>query len=386
MLSQAALAGLARAHGFVLLGVSGPAALEADRAAIERWVAAGNSAGLAYMERRPGERADPQRRMPWLRSIVSVAVPYGAPREGAGRGGPGDEEFQHEGRYGRIARYAWGRDYHDVLLPRLRALAASLAGPLGAREARAACDHSPLLERALAAQAGLGFAGKNTCLIRPGQGSWFLLGEVLTDLEIERTPPAPPGPGCGACTRCLVACPTGALPQPGVLDARRCISTWTIELQAAIPRGLRPQLGAWVFGCDACQDPCPYNGLDVLEAFPGLAPGAGVGPRLDLAATLALRSEPAFARRFAATSLLRAGRAGVLRSAAVVARNIGAAGAVPALAACATQDEAPVVRSHALWALAGLDAARARPLLEGARSDPDAEVRAEAEALLAGAD
>ncbi len=366
---------LAAGHGLVLLGVSGAQALQHGREAVERWVAAGHAAGLEYMERRPGERADPQQRMPWLRSIVSVAVPYGGP----------DLPFEHEQRYGRVARYAWGRDYHDVLLPRLRALAASLAGLLGANEARAACDHSPLLERGFAERAGLGFAGKNTCLIRPGHGSWFLLGEVLTDLELEATPPATPAPGCGACTRCLVACPTGALPAPGVLDARRCISTWTIEVQAPIPHALRERMGAWVFGCDACQDPCPYNGLDVLEAFPGLAPEAGVGPRLDLAATLALRSDLAFARRFAATSLLRAGRAGVLRSAAVVARNIGAAGAVPALEACVREDVAPVVRSHALWALAGLDAGRARPWLERARRDLDAGVRAEAEALLAGA-
>lgn len=375
MLTHAALAGLAHAHGFVLVGVTGAGVLAGAGAAVQRWVEAGHAGGLDYMTRRPVERADPQELRPWARSVVSVAVPYGA----------STPPFEHEGRYGRVARYAWGRDYHDVVLPRLRALAAELARQPGAREAKAACDHSPLLERALAARAGLGFVGKNTCLIRPGHGSWFLLGEVLTDLEVEPLPPPAAGPGCGACTRCLVACPTAAFVAPYVLDARRCISTWTIEVQGPIPHALRAQLGAWVFGCDACQDSCPYNGLEAVEAWPELTEQAGVGPRLDLAAALALRSEAAFARRFAATSLLRAGRAGVLRSAAVVARNIGAAGAVPALAACATQDEAPVVRSHALWALAGLDAARARRLLEGARSDPDAEVRAEAEALLAGA-
>ncbi|MFM8980808.1 MAG: tRNA epoxyqueuosine(34) reductase QueG [Planctomycetia bacterium] len=375
MLTHAALAGLAHAHGFVLVGVTGAGPVEGAGAAVQRWVEAGHGAGLDYMVRRPVERADPRALRPWARSVVSVAVPYG---ESA-------PPFEHERRYGRVARYAWGRDYHDVVLPRLRALAAELAVQPGAREARASCDHSPLLERALAARAGLGFVGKNTCLIRPGHGSWFLLGEVLVDLELEAVPAAPAGPGCGACTRCLVACPTAAFVSPYVLDARRCISTWTIEVQAPLPRELRARLGAWVFGCDDCQDACPYNGLDPVEAWPELAAPAGVGPRLDLAATLALRSEAAFARRFAATSLLRAGRAGVLRSAAVVARNIGATPAVPVLEACAAGDAAPVVRSHALWALAGLDASRARPLLERARRDEDAGVREEAEALLAGA-
>ena len=367
----------ASVHGFEVVGVSSGAPLVEALARLEHWCAAGHAADLHWMTREPPQRADPRTLLKRVRSVVSVAVPYGAaaPR------------FEAEGRYGRVARYAWGRDYHDVMLPRLEALAQDLARLLGAARTKVACDHSPILERAFAEQGGLGFLGKNACLIRPGSGSWFLLGEVLLDVEAPAVPighgTGAAGSGCGACRRCLVACPTQAFVGPFELDARRCISYWTIETHGPLPRELRERFGAWVFGCDDCQDVCPYNGLDPLERWPELAPAAGVGQRLDLAETLALADDAAFEARFRGTPLLRPGREGLLRSAAVAARNVGATGAWDALVERVRHDPAPVVRSHALWALAGLDAAKARELLEAGRRDASVEVRDEAACLLA---
>ena len=370
------LPSIAGAHGFELVGVTTGAPLLDALDALRRWCAAGHAADLGWMTRDPRQRADPATLLAGVRSVVSVAVGYGG----------GAEPFASEGRFGRVARYAWGRDYHDVVLPRLAVFARDLAEHVGGARTKVACDHSPLLERAAAARAGLGFLGKNTCLLLPRRGSWFLLGEVLLDVELPPSgpPPAPAaGHGCGACTRCLVACPTGAFVAPFVLDARRCISYWTIEHRGAIPRELRGRFGEWVFGCDACQDVCPYNGSDGRTDWAELEPAAGVGPRLDLVETLGLRDEAAFATRFAATPLLRPGRGGLLRNAAVAARNVGALAAVPALERCVVEDPAPVVRGHALWALAGLDPGRARAAAERARSgEPDAEVLAEAEAVL----
>jgi len=367
---------IASVHGFEVVGVSSGAPLVEALARLEHWCASGHGADLHWMTRDPPQRADPRTLLKHVRSVVSVAVPYGAPAP----------RFEAEGRYGRVARYAWGRDYHDVMLPRLEALAQDLARLLGAARAKVACDHSPILERAFAEQSGLGFLGKNSCLIRPGSGSWFLLGEVLLDVEAPGVPsgPAPEagGSGCGACRRCLVACPTQAFVGPFELDARRCISYWTIETRGPLPRELRERFGAWVFGCDDCQDICPYNGLDPLERWPELAPEAGVGQRLDLAQTLALADDAAFEARFRGTPLLRSGRAGLLRSAAVAARNVGATGAWTALVERVRHDSAPVVRSHGLWALAGLDPAQARPFVEAAQHDPAPEVREEAAALL----
>jgi epoxyqueuosine reductase len=378
MTGYAQVQALARAHGFEVVGVAEAAPLRQDLERLTAWRDAGHGADLVYMTRNPPQRADARTLLSGVRSVVSVAVPYGAP----------SPPFAAEARYGRVARYAWGRDYHDVVLPRLRAFGAALARALGGRESKAACDHSPILERAFAARGGMGFVGKNTCLIRPGHGSWFLLGEVLLDVDVPPAPPDPAAPsdatdGCGACTRCIAACPTGALATPFVLDARRCISYWTIETQAPIPRDLRSRLGAWVFGCDDCQTACPWNEIDVESAWPELQPGAGVGPRLDLAAVLALGDDEAWRRRFVGTALARSGRVGLARTAAIAARNVGATCAWGALVERARHDVAPVVRGHALWALAGLDPAGARSHLEHARRDPDPVVREEAEAALA---
>jgi epoxyqueuosine reductase len=309
-----------------------------------------------------------------VQSVVTVAVPHAADAP----------PFAAEGRYGRVARYAWGRDYHDVILPRLRALADTLVEAGFGTRRKVACDHSPLLERAASARAGLGFVGKNTCLIRPRHGSWWFLAEILLDVPLPATP-ATADRHCGTCRDCLAACPTLAFPAPFVLDARRCIAYWTIEHRGPLPLDLRARLGAWVFGCDVCQEVCPFNAHAAPPPWPELAPDAGVGPRLDLVEVLGIRDDDAFGRRFRDTALLRPGREGLLRNAAVVARNIGARAAVPALRVAVEADASPVIRAHALWALVGLDPDRGSRDSRRARdADPDPLVKAEAHRLLDG--
>ena len=365
---------LAAARGFDVAGVTSAEPLAEDLERLAAWCAEGNAGTMGWLSRNPPQRARPRTLLATARSVVTLAADHGhaaAP-------------FAAEGRYGRVARYAWGRDYHEVMLPRLRALAGDLSAAFGAK-AKVAADQSPILERALAARSGLGFVGKNACLILPRRGSWSFLGEVLLDVDLPTTDAPAPG-ACGACRLCLDACPTGALVDDRRLDARRCVSYLTIESPDAIPRALRPAMGPWVFGCDGCQDPCPFNKTAGTAPWPEFAPEAGVGPRLDLVATLSLPSDDAFEARFAGTPLRRPGRRGLLRNAAVVARNVGAAAAVPELEVLSRGDREPLLRAHALWALAGLDPARARRIADRARlADADADVLEEAEAVLSGA-
>lgn len=375
MSDHQALRDLAARHGFHVVGVTSAAPLTEALARLDAWSAAGHAADMRWMVRNPPERADPRTLLDTVQSVVTVAVDHHVPAA----------PFEAEARYGRVARYAWGRDYHDVVIPRLRALAAALVDVVPcATHSSVACDHSPLLERAAAARAGLGFVGKNTCLLLPRRGSWVFLGEILLDAELEPTPPSPQD-HCGTCTRCLDDCPTDTFPAPYVLDARRCVSYLTIEHRGVLPRDLRPRMGPWVFGCDVCQDVCPFNRFAPDDPWPELRPDAGAGPRLDLADLLALRDDDAFRARFAGTPLLRPKRRGLLRNAAVAAANVEATRAVPALVACVEDDAEPLVRGHALWALGRLDPSRARPLAERVRAaDPDPDVVTEARCLLDG--
>ena len=366
----------ARSLGFEVVGATSAEPLPQDWAALMAWLDAGRGDGLEYMSSRTEWRGDPRSLLPGALSVVTVAVAYGA--EAA------PDATVTEGRFGRVARYAWGLDYHDVVPPRAAALARHLEDRLGLPlRARAACDVEPILERGLAARAGIGVVGKNTNLLLPRGGSWWLLGELLLDAEVE-----PVGGtadiSCGTCRRCLDACPTDAFPTAYVLDAPRCISFLTIENRGPIPRDLRTRVGPWVFGCDVCQEVCPFNRFAPREAWPELSSSQGVGPRLDLVETLAIREDAAFRARFRGTPLKHAKRRGLLRNAAVVARNVGASVAVPALLDRARDDAEGLVRGHALWALAGLAPDRARALADAARRrDPDPFVRVEAEAILA---
>jgi len=382
----------ARGLGFEVAGITSVAPLARDDEHYREWAAAGFAGEMAYMTRRPDLMAHPRALVPHAQSIITLAVNYYADAP----------PFRHDNRFGRVARYGWGLDYHDIIKPRLFELAAKIEA-LAGRPVHARCfvDAVPLLERGVAARAGVGFFGKNTNLLRPQRGSWFFLSEMLVDLDLP-TDDAPVKVSCGTCHRCLDACPTDAFAGPYRLDARRCISYLTIEHKGMIPAEMRAAMGEWVFGCDVCQENqpsttgrtrlpvivrgeteqvCPFNRFATPTNWPEFAPTAGAGPRLDLVETLRLASDAAFRQRFKGTPLVRPKRRGLLRNAAIVAANVGCAAAVPALVERIEEDAEPLVRAHALWALARLDAGRAASLVERCLYDPDPMVREEAERL-----
>lgn len=357
---------LAREVGFDLVGVMRAEPLTRGRERLEAWQEAGMSADMGFMHR-PAERlADPRTLQKSARSVVSLGVSYY----------PGDHP-ENDGGGGRVARYAWGRDYHEVIKARLFGLRERLEEALGCRvKARGFTDAVPLIERSAAQHAGLGFFGRNSCLIEGNTGSYFFLADLVVDLEVA---PDSPGTGtCGRCTRCMSACPTGAIRAPGVVDARLCISYLTIENTGPIPRELRPLVGDWAFGCDICQEVCPYNKRKAtLSRWPEFSAGAGAGPYLDLEEVLGIRDDGDFERRFAGTPLTRPGRAGLLRNCAVAAGNLRDVRLVPALVRC-LGDPSPLVRGHAAWALGRMETAEARDALRGAlEAEADPEVRAE---------
>lgn len=359
----------AREIGFEVAGIASVEPLQRDDAAFQHWCEAGYAAGMDYMTRRPELHAHPRALVSRARSLITLAVDHYAEAPA----------FEHEARYGRVARYAWGLDYHEVVKPRLHTLVSRIEEMAG-REIHARCfvDAVPLLERAFAARAGLGFFGKNTNLIQPRGGSWFFLSEILLDLDL----PADAQEikvSCGTCRRCIDACPTDAFVAPYQLDSNRCISYLTIENKGPIPRALRTAVGEWVFGCDVCQDVCPFNRFAEETRWPEFKPEAGAGARLDLIEVLSIASDEEFRNRFRGTPLTRPKRRGLLRNAAIVAANVGATAAVPALIERIEHDVDPLIRSHALWALARLDEERARGLSDRlVRNDPDASVREEA--------
>ena len=276
--------------------------------AYRTWLEAGYHGEMAYMIERAGLRLAPHLLAPGARSMIVLLANYSRPRLPSHWNSP---------VHGRVARYAWSRDYHDVLKAQLFELDAWVRERSGRETQGKACvDSVPLLERDFAEQIGLGFTGRNTCLITPGLGSWSFIAALLVPEALEKglaqTPrrraERPAFTGCGTCTRCLVACPTGAFAGDHILDARRCISYLTIELRGPIPRDLRPLIGNWVFGCDVCQEVCPYNRATPAATLPGLQADIENGA-LPLAELLAL-DEAAFRARFRGTPMVRANDAG----------------------------------------------------------------------------
>jgi epoxyqueuosine reductase len=313
---------------------------------------------MAYLERTAQARVDPQRVLPGARSVIVVAVSYAEPITAhplpalsPQHTGASAQAAHIASSCGVVARYARFVDYHRLLGPRLQALAdfVDRLGPAGTRSV-AYVDTGPVLERDLAQRAGIGFVGKHTNLISRRWGNWLLLGEILTTLELEPDEPEPNR--CGTCTRCLAACPTGALVDAFVLDARRCIAYLTIELKHSIPEPLRPAVGARIFGCDACLEVCPWNRF----ARPGRLLPEHARPdlsALDLLGLLEL-DEVGFRRRFSSTPLIRAKRAGLLRNACVALGNLSKPTALPALTRAAADAE-PLVAEAARWALQQLE-------------------------------
>jgi epoxyqueuosine reductase len=336
----------------------------------EAWLAAGRQGEMSYLssERARQRRLDPRQILPECRSVLVLGIPYHAPHSS-----PIAEADETAAILrGRVAAYAWGDDYHELLAGRLQALVTFIEAQTGQPVLnRWYTDTGPLLERDLAQRAGMGWIGKNTCLIHPTRGSYFLLAEILLSLELEPDPPFLHD-RCGSCTRCLEACPTACILPDRTHDARRCISYLTIELKGAIPLELRPQVGDWVFGCDICQQVCPWNQRFALaQGDPAFAPRPGV-PQPDLLAELGLAPEQ-FNRKFKGSPVKRARRRGYLRNVAVALGNLGDEAAVPVLAAALESEPEPLVRAHAAWALGRIAGERARQALSraaGAEMDP----------------
>ena len=372
--ARARIEGLAADAGFDRVRFAGAETLAEARAAARTARAEGRLADLRWMTDGWIDRAaDPGAFLAGARTVALFAVAAHAP-----------DPPRPDGRTrGRVARYARGRDYHRLFEPRLRRIARAIREELGG-EARATVDYGPLLERPLAARAGLGWLGKSTMLLAPGLGPWTLLGAVATTLAI--APDAPLRKSCGSCTRCIAACPTGAIaPDGGALDARLCISYHTIESREPIPRELRAQFGDWIFGCDDCLDSCPVGARDT-SGHPDLAPASADDAFPPLAELLAL-DEAGFRERFRGRAIRRATRDGFLRNVCVALGNAGAPEDAAALEG-ALADGAALVRGHAAWALGelarrhGLGARAAAALEARLAAEPDPWARGEMAAAL----
>jgi epoxyqueuosine reductase len=322
--------------GFSAAGIARIEPLEAA-ARYEAWLAAGRHAGMEWLasRRHRERRADPARILAGVRSVVCVALAHEPATDPA-----------RDSRLGRIARYAAGEDYHRVMRDLLGALAREIVAAVPGARALWYADTGAILERGWAERAGLGWIGKHSGLLSPTLGSWFLLGEVLVDRELTPDPPLE-HEHCGTCRRCLEACPTGAIVAPYQLDARLCISYWTIEHRGVIPHEHRARIGDWIFGCDVCQEVCPWNRFAPPAREARLHARTLEGWTLERFLDL---DEPGFARLFAVSPIRRAGRAGFLRNVCVALGNRGEARAVPALTR-ALVDPEPLVRAHAAWAL-----------------------------------
>ncbi len=365
----------ARSQGFQLAGIASATRAETE-GAYREWLAAGHAGEMHYLGRDPDRRSDPVLAWPQTGSILVVGVNY--------RTWDPDPDEAADPLRGKVARYALGDDYHDVLSDRLRSLLAwareKYREALPDLDGRCYVDTGPLLERDLAARAGLGWFGKNTMLINREQGSYFFLGALL--LNIELPPDGPTTAHCGTCSRCLTACPTGAFVSPYVLDARRCIAYLTIELKGPIPRELRPMVGNWVFGCDLCQEVCPWNRKSMRGDDERFQPHDHLKVP-ELIPLLSITQEE-FRSRFRGSPVKRAKRRGLLRNVCIALGNSGDPSAIPALAAALTHEE-PLVRGHAAWALGRLGGVEAHVALRAAHpSESDPWVREELE--LAGVD
>ncbi len=357
----------ARELGFDLAGVT-RAEPSPQLEAYFRWIDAGMHGSMGYMARpdRQARRRDLNVILPGVQSLIVVGLDYGA-RVPA--------EVLSDPARGRIAAYAWGLDYHELITARLEALAAWLQAEYGQAIAqRVYVDTGAILERSHAHQAGLGFTGKNTMLIHPRRGSSFFIAEILTTLEFDAYDTPGAATLCGSCTRCLRACPTNAFPRPHVLDARRCISALTIEHKGWIERDLRPLFGNWVYGCDVCQDVCPFQRFAQPTGEIAFQPSdmdRAAPPLIDL---LAL-DEVGFRTRFAGSAIARIKRDRLVRNACIAAGNWGSESAIPALVRL-LDDANPLVRGHAAWAVGRLDPS-ARALKLRYDRETDADVRAE---------
>lgn len=327
--------------GFQQVGIAG-VELGEDEAHLRDWLAKGQHGAMDYMARHGDKRSRPAELVPGTLRVLSVRMDYGTGDDAAAWA------TLERGEDAYVARYALGRDYHKVLRNRLQKLADRIAGEIGPFGYRAFVDSAPVLERALARDAGLGWIGKHSCLINKSAGSWFFLGEIYTDLPLPVDAPA--SAHCGTCTRCLQVCPTQAIVAPYRVDARRCISYLTIELKEAIPEELRPLMGNRIFGCDDCQLACPWNKFAVRHDEPDFVARNGL-ERASLAELFAWEEEE-FLRRTEGSAIRRTGHEGWLRNIAVALGNAPTTPAVLAALASRRDHPSALVREHVAWALA----------------------------------
>jgi len=356
--------------GFALAGAC-PAVTPQGLSHFDQWLSAGYAGEMHYLADRRAAYEHPRHVLDGVRSVLMLTLNYRT-----------IEPTPVQPGYGSVARYAWGNDYHDVIHVRLTALADWLRQQRPEALVRGVVDTAPLMEREFAQLAGLGWIGKNTLLLNRQQGSWFFLAALLTDLELHYDA-AHQTDHCGTCTACLDACPTDAFVAPYVLDSRRCISYLTIELKGAVPHELRAGLDNWLFGCDICQEVCPWNHRAPLSKDADLESRID-GGALELAALFEL-DDDAFRRRFRRSPLWRPKRRGLLRNAAIALGNHPDSDALPALVR-GLSDAEPLVRGASAWALGGFFASQ----IEGAHSallqrqtcELDVDVQQEIEAAL----
>lgn len=339
----------AKQLGFTLTGIC-PAVSPDGFSHLREWLDAGYAGSMHYLEQRYDAYAHPTHVLDGARSILMLAVDYQT-----------EPPHQTAAGQGRVARYAWGTaDYHDLIHDRLKQLKKWYLQQHPQAHVRGVVDTAPLMEREFAQLAGLGWVGKNTLLLNRQAGSWFFLAALLTDEELAYDAPHQTD-HCGSCTACLDACPTAAFPQPYVMDASRCLSYLTIELRDPIPHELRSEIGDWVFGCDICQEVCPWNRHAPTSTEAALLPTTDANP-MDLIALFEL-DDTTFRERFRKTPLWRPKRRGILRNAAMVLGNQRAPQAIPALSR-GLADEEPLVRAAAAWALGEIGGTIAQQLLE----------------------
>ena len=357
--------------GFDLVRITGAQEFVKDREAALTRIKAGQMDGLPWFnESRVRRGSDPQSLLPGARSIICLGLSY-----------LDSEGTDSQSGKGKVARYARVKDYHRTMKRRMRSLVRSMEERLETPvAARWYVDDGPMLDRAAAARSGLGWFGKSTNILTQSHGSWVLLGQVVTDLELEPDPPLKKT--CGACVRCIDACPTGAIAAPFIVDNARCISYQTIENRGVIPVEMRPLIGDWIFGCDICQDVCPVNLKADLPLLP-IPPSEAVGPegQIDLAEILGMTEEE-FRSRFQGTSIMRAKRVGLQKNACVALGNQRDETGVPALV-CALETAEPLVRGHAAWALGQIATPEAINALERSlTSESDAYVHEETDKAL----
>ena len=366
----------ARAVGFDIVGVARALPFEDDRRVTRERIAAGHYDGLPWFTpERADFSSDPRNLLPTARSVISLAMSY-RPDGEIPTSVPGTPR-------GRVSAYAWGRDYHAVLKGRMERVVTFIRDACGSeQEARTLVDTARILDRAAARRAGVGWVGKHTNVITKDAGSWVFLGEILTELDLAADEPL--RTHCGSCDLCLRACPTGAIVAPYVVDSNRCISYLTIEHRGIIPRALRAPMGAWIFGCDVCQEVCPPNqrpGAPARDEFrPDTMAVSAVGDDGSLAAPelvpLLSISPEEFSRRFGKTPIKRAKREGLQRNVAIALGNSGDRAAVPALAR-ALREEGALVRAHAAWALGRLGGGDAIEALRAAQETETDDVARE---------